>query len=336
MANNMTGSNPEGQSTLDPALDAAALFQLAQSRPDLWTQIILHPNAYAGLLDWFKNIDQPQVQAALKERAAAQQSGPEAAASRPSKAPRPSSAPRPSNAPRPSSAPSPSAAPKTSAAPKASAPRPASTPQPAVAAQQPKAAAPSPTKRQSVLADPPRRATPASPFEKPTPRKQAPAQEHPAPQGQPAPQAAASPAPMAGAPQSTQVPKRRPSAQPAVDDKTVLARRKRLGYLKFNDETVVLTKRRVMVGRKLRGLEETSDVQLVRVADNTRTVSGTHAELEYQNGAWFVKDLDSTNGIYLVKEDSEEELVEGTKPVDGDFFLGDVKFSLSKDSQANG
>ena len=251
----MTGPNPmQGAPALDPSLDPAALHALAQTREDLWVQIVQHPNAYPGLLAWFKTQNRPDVQAALAAREAGGKPAPvrrEAPQQRPQPTPAESSFARPAGAGKPASS--------------------------------------------------------ASPF---TPRSQRVAQ----PARQPAVRQPAQAAP----------------AGQDMDDRTVLAsRRKReLGTLSFGAEPVALVKERVVIGRKLKDQAETDDLQLVTVTDPSKTVSGTHAELLYRDGTWYVKDLQSTNGIYRVTPDGQETEVVGEEPLEGNFYLGDVLFTL--------
>ena len=85
-----------GGSLLGPDVNPATLFQLTQERPDLWVQIIEHPNTYPALLDWFKNVNQPHVKEALARRLG--QSAPLPATPR---APLPATRPAPLPATRP-------------------------------------------------------------------------------------------------------------------------------------------------------------------------------------------------------------------------------------------
>ena len=120
------------------------------------------------------------------------------------------------------------------------------------------------------------------------------------------------------------------NAAEELEDRTVLAarRKKVLGNLSFGADPVELVKKRVVIGRTLKGVEDEQDLQKVLVTDPSKTVSGTHAELTFKDDTWYVEDLDSTNGVYRVDEDGEETEVVGVQPITGDFYLGDVLFTL--------
>lgn len=53
---------------IDPHADAATLYQLASTRPDLRPAIARHPNAYPQLLQWLSSLHDPDVDAALRQR----------------------------------------------------------------------------------------------------------------------------------------------------------------------------------------------------------------------------------------------------------------------------
>ena len=113
-----------------------------------------------------------------------------------------------------------------------------------------------------------------------------------------------------------------------ADDRTVLAKRHRrpLALLRWgHGESVQLHKPLVLIGRRVEPGEQ--EAQVVQVSDSTRTVSGIHARLALVDDAWTIEDLNSTNGIFLVNEDGEEE-VRGRAIVVNDFYLGDVRFHL--------
>lgn len=271
----MTGPNPmQGAPALDPSLDPAALHALAQTREDLWVQIVQHPNAYPGLLAWFKTQNRPDVQAAL----AAREAGIQPVPVRHQAPVQPAPVRREAPPQRPQPQPQPTPAAESSFARPSGADKPSSS---------------------------------GSPF---TPRAQRVAQ--PA-----APQR----------PAMTRTPGQMGPVNQEVDDRTVLAsrRQRELGTLSFGAEPVVLMKERVVIGRKLNDQTESDDLQLVKVTDPSKTVSGTHAELLYRGGTWYVKDLDSTNGIYRVGPGGEETEVVGEEPLDGNFYLGDVLFTLT-------
>ncbi|HYP72755.1 MAG TPA: FHA domain-containing protein, partial [Microbacterium sp.] len=90
----------------------------------------------------------------------------------------------------------------------------------------------------------------------------------------------------------------------------------------------------LIIGRRPAADPDFPDAQLVPVADETRTMSKTHARLELHGGSWLVVDLDSTNGVILVREDGSE--IEATPGVPERlverFFLGDAELTLAQDS----
>jgi pSer/pThr/pTyr-binding forkhead associated (FHA) protein len=69
------------------------------------------------------------------------------------------------------------------------------------------------------------------------------------------------------------------------------------------------------------------------VADDTRTVSKTHARLERQGENWMVIDLDSTNGVILVDDDGDE--IDATPGVPERlterFLLGDAPLRMLRE-----
>ncbi len=81
-------------------------------------------------------------------------------------------------------------------------------------------------------------------------------------------------------------------------DRTIVARRKRIPWALIAPDgaTVDLTSSVVILGRRPAGCHA-ADAQLVAIADETRTVSKTHARLELRGDTWYVTDLESTNGV---------------------------------------
>lgn len=120
----------------------------------------------------------------------------------------------------------------------------------------------------------------------------------PAP-GRDAPQAVTAGPPSAAVPAL-------PSWQIVLDDGTALA----------------LTASRVLLGRRPASNQEE---QLLAVPDTTRTLSKTHALLEYDGRTWHLTDLNSTNGSRVAAADGWTALTPGIRvPIDGPFQLGDV------------
>lgn len=276
-------SQPDAKdASLGEDVSPATLFQLTQERPDLWVEIIGHPNAYPALLDWFDKVQTPEVQEALAKR----------------RNPQPSQSQAPTEvlntpAPEPSGEPASEkpSAPSNPFAPRS--PEPSSTPSTPV--------------------------TPVTPVIKPaTPVM-------PRPVGQPGETGTAS--------QSIPFKSRRmihTEANELPDDRTVLAKRRKTVYgeLVFGDNTIPLTKKTAVVGRRLPEGTQTDEVQAVLIPDPTKTISGVHARLTFEDGTWSIEDLDSTNGIFLVADDGREQEVKGKVTFDGPFYLGDVLFSV--------
>lgn len=73
--------------------------------------------------------------------------------------------------------------------------------------------------------------------------------------------------------------------------------------------------------------------QRIAIADATRTLSKTHARLEYRDGVWQLTDLDSTNGVHTVDASGTRlSLAPGeTRPAGERFMLGDVEIALGYD-----
>lgn len=120
--------------------------------------------------------------------------------------------------------------------------------------------------------------------------------------------------------------------QPAAD-RTVLAKRskraKTLALLDWGGGVpTLIVKEEVVIGRRVPRVFRTEGTQVVELEDATKTVSATHARLKRVDGKWFIEDLDSTNGIYLVEEDGGETEVDKLSPVTQKFYLGDVLFHL--------
>jgi hypothetical protein len=88
---------------------------------------------------------------------------------------------------------------------------------------------------------------------------------------------------------------------------------------------------RVIVGRKPAQLSDHPEASLVELADPTRTVSKNHALLEFIDGMWWISDLDSTNGVALVRLDGSESRVTLGQRValTEKCYLGDLLLTLS-------
>jgi hypothetical protein len=66
------------------------------------------------------------------------------------------------------------------------------------------------------------------------------------------------------------------------------------------------------------------------ITDPSKTLSKTHARLERVADQWFVTDLDSTNGVFLVAPDGTEVEIEKQKPVEAtaSLLLGELPVTL--------
>ncbi len=149
-------------------------------------------------------------------------------------------------------------------------------------------------------------------------------------------------APDAGAPRSARTSVSALYTRPEVPadddfdalDRTVGARRKRIPWslIAPNGETVDLTSSVVILGRRPGHDSAYPDAQLVPVADETRTVSKTHARLELRGDTWYVTDLDSTNGVlFATLMGTEVEAPPGEEIEAGErFFLGDAEVRLTR------
>jgi len=97
-----------------------------------------------------------------------------------------------------------------------------------------------------------------------------------------------------------------------------------------------LVEERVELGRKPDGT--TPGTQYLAIADQTRTLSKSHARLELADGQWSVTDLNSTNGVLTADAADVETLLDagGTARVTDRFILGKVgmRLSFSEDAQS--
>jgi len=148
---------------------------------------------------------------------------------------------------------------------------------------------------------------------------------------------AATPPPAATAPSVVA-----PSAAPAVDepyedfDKTVITRRKVPEWSLTPDGSapIPLTSSVVVLGRGPVASVADPVAQLIAVVDPSKTVSKTHARLELVDGAWFISDLDSTNGVVIVAASGEEVVVApgSSVAVDGRFLIGDLGVTITAET----
>lgn len=113
-------------------------------------------------------------------------------------------------------------------------------------------------------------------------------------------------------------------------DATVFVERRRVfGRLQVEGgEVFDLDRSRVLVGRRPRADGDT-DIQIVRLRDPDKTVSKRHLRLEYEDGAWYATDLESTNGTIMVVDGTEQELIPLTRTaVAGPLQIGFLTVSL--------
>jgi hypothetical protein len=94
------------------------------------------------------------------------------------------------------------------------------------------------------------------------------------------------------------------------------------GVLPVTDEIVVLGRKPI----------EGAGAQSLSVPDTTRTLSKTHAKLELLQSRWIVTDLNSTNGVIVVRADGTEDLLDegASAEVLDRFVLGKVELRLVK------
>lgn len=121
-------------------------------------------------------------------------------------------------------------------------------------------------------------------------------------------------------------------------DQTVVVRRKRPTWdlVSASGAAVALTSDTVILGRRPVGDPAAPGAQLLAVADLGRTVSKTHALLQWREQAWQLSDLDSTNGVTVRSDLGDEVEVEGTVIIAPgvSFFLGDEEFRIEPHGQA--
>ena len=120
-----------------------------------------------------------------------------------------------------------------------------------------------------------------------------------------------------------------------IFDVTIMAARKRATWALVPPlgDPVLVTSDVVIIGRRPAFDADYAHAQLVPVADDTRTVSKTHARLERQGENWMVIDLDSTNGVILVDDDGDE--IDATPGVPERlterFLLGDAPLRMLRE-----
>ncbi|MFG6493241.1 DUF5684 domain-containing protein [Microbacterium sp. P03] len=120
-----------------------------------------------------------------------------------------------------------------------------------------------------------------------------------------------------------------------VFDETVVAvRRRAVWHLSPPlGAPIAVTSDVLILGRRPATDPDFPDAQLVPISDETRTMSKTHARLELRGDEWVIIDLDSTNGVVLLRDDgAEEDAAPGVaEPVGTSFLLGDAELHLIRD-----
>lgn len=118
-------------------------------------------------------------------------------------------------------------------------------------------------------------------------------------------------------------------------DETIVAPRKRTAWVLIPPigAPIAIARDVLILGRRPDADPEHPEAQLVPIADETRTVSKTHARLELSDDTWVITDLGSTNGITLIGDDGGEmEAAAGRPlPVIERFLLGDAELRLQRD-----
>lgn len=146
-------------------------------------------------------------------------------------------------------------------------------------------------------------------------------------------------APEAGAPRSALASVSALHTRPEVPeddgfDETVITRRRRAAWVLVPPlgAPIDIFADVIILGRRPEPDSAFPKAQLVPLADDTRTVSKTHARLELRGDAWFVTDLDSTNGVQLVTlMGTEIDAEPGVELAAGErFFLGDAEVRLQR------
>jgi hypothetical protein len=146
-----------------------------------------------------------------------------------------------------------------------------------------------------------------------------------APTPAPTPEAAAAPAPVS-APEASIF------SDDLEDESTVISGRRFSPWVLETDgsDRVAIDRPVVILGRNPAEDPKFPDAQLVSVRDARKTVSKSHARIEFAAGAWTVTDLGSTNGVVLITPTGEEtEITSGSKvPLTDEFLLGELPTRL--------
>lgn len=114
------------------------------------------------------------------------------------------------------------------------------------------------------------------------------------------------------------------------DDRTVVvSRRQRWGIELPDGEVLELMGEDVVVGRKP---EAPEGVEVLRIADPTRTLSKSHARLRLGSAGWTVEDLSSTNGTAVVDETGAATALEAGRETEATerLLIGTLEVQLRK------
>ena len=119
------------------------------------------------------------------------------------------------------------------------------------------------------------------------------------------------------------------TSQDAIDETIITQRRRtRWSIIPPSGSEVPLRAEVVILGRRPVADAAFPGAQLVAIQDGT--VSKTHARLELRDDAWYITDLDSTNGVlFATLMGTEVEAPPGVEVEAGDrFLLGDAEVRL--------
>jgi hypothetical protein len=123
-----------------------------------------------------------------------------------------------------------------------------------------------------------------------------------------------------------------PDADGAFDE-TIIASRRRPAWMLTPPlgAPIAVTSDTVIIGRRPTADPDFPEAQLVPISDETRTMSKTHARLELRGDEWMIVDVDSTNGVVLLRDGSDIEATPGVAVPAGErFLLGDAELRLAK------
>lgn len=115
------------------------------------------------------------------------------------------------------------------------------------------------------------------------------------------------------------------------DETQIVAKKRKIGKLILQDgQQIDVTETSVVIGRNPRGAQDALGGQIVRVIDPEKTVSKTHAKLEYLDGTWYITDLNSTNGVMLFADGTETEIPQSERvKLTGKFKIGEFEVVLA-------